>query len=69
MAGGPSLEAVLTDGHPAAELARASAELDLLALGSRGYEPVRSALLGSVSEATLAESTAPVVVVPRGPGD
>lgn len=69
LAGGPSLktlETVFADGDPATELAKASAGLDLLVLGSRGYGPVRSVLLGSVSEATVAGSTAPVVVVPRG---
>ncbi len=67
LAGGLNLETAFADGDPATELAKASAELDLLVLGSRGYGPVRSVLLGSVSEATVAGSAAPVVMVPRGP--
>jgi nucleotide-binding universal stress UspA family protein len=53
-------------GDPANELVQASAELDLLALGSRGNGPLRSVLLGSVSDATLTGSKAPVLVVPHG---
>ena len=60
------LETAFRSGDPAGELAEASADMDLLVLGSRGYGPVRSVLLGSVSEATVAASTTPVVVVPRG---
>ncbi len=66
LADGPHLETMFRNGDPAAELLGASAGLDLLVLGSRGYGPVRSVLLGSVSEATVAGSAAPVVVVPRG---
>lgn len=62
----PNLETVVTDGHPVTELAQASSGLDLLILESRGYGPVRSVLLGSVSEAVMAQSRAPLVVVPRG---
>lgn len=64
---GPKPEQVLADGDPASELVKASAELDMLVLGSRGYGPLRSVLLGSVSQATVADSAAPVVVVPRSP--
>jgi nucleotide-binding universal stress UspA family protein len=63
---GPSPEILFKDGDPAGELIEASAELDLLVLGSRAHGPARSVLLGSVSEATVAGSEAPVVVVPRG---
>lgn len=63
---GPSPEILFKDGDPARELIEASAELDLLVLGSRAHGPARSVLLGSVSEATVAGSQAPVVVVPRG---
>jgi nucleotide-binding universal stress UspA family protein len=56
----------LLDGDAASELAAASAALDLLVLGSRGYGPVRSVLLGSVSRALARSAACPVVVVPRG---
>lgn len=54
------------DGDAAIELAEASAELDLLVLGSRGYGPIRSVLLGSVSRALVRSAACPVVVLPRG---
>jgi nucleotide-binding universal stress UspA family protein len=52
----------------------ASAGLDLLVLGSRGYGPVRRVLLGGVSDSVVRRSPCPVIVVPRsvdfdpGPG-
>ncbi len=58
-------EVVLGDGNAAAVLAGQTAELDLLVLGSRGYGPLRSVLLGTVSEATVAEAQSPVLIVPR----
>jgi nucleotide-binding universal stress UspA family protein len=54
------------EGNAATELAAASAELDLLVLGSRGYGSVRSPLLGSVSRALVRSGACPVVVVPAG---
>jgi nucleotide-binding universal stress UspA family protein len=62
----------VVEGDAAIELTEASAELDLLVLGSRGYGPIRSALLGSVSRALVPSSACPVVVLPRaahGAGD
>jgi nucleotide-binding universal stress UspA family protein len=56
----------VVDGDAAVELAEASAELDLLVLGSRGYGPVRSVLLGSVSRSLVHSAACPVVVLPRG---
>jgi nucleotide-binding universal stress UspA family protein len=53
-------------GDPASELVRHSAEEDLLVLGSRGYGPVRSVLLGSVSSFVVRNAATPVVVMPRG---
>ena len=58
-------ETIFLRGDPATELTSLSAELDVLFLGSRGHGPVRSVLLGSVSEEVVAGSRAPVVVVPR----
>ena len=54
------------DGDPASELVAESADVDVLVMGSRGWGPVRAVLLGSVSDAVVAQSAAPVVVVPRG---
>lgn len=56
----------LVDGDPADVLARASASLELLVVGSRGYGPVRSVLLGSVSADLAARARCPLLVVPRG---
>jgi len=54
---------VLT-GRPHDALAAASEELDLLVCGARGYGPVRTLLLGSVSHALVREAACPVLVVP-----
>jgi nucleotide-binding universal stress UspA family protein len=45
-------------------LAAASADLDLLVCGSRGYGPVRTVLLGGVSHALVRHAACPVLVVP-----
>jgi nucleotide-binding universal stress UspA family protein len=60
------VEARLFEGNAAEVLARASADLDLLVVGSRGYGPLRAALLGSVSTALVRSAECPLVVVPRG---
>jgi nucleotide-binding universal stress UspA family protein len=44
----------------------AAGDVDVLVIGSRGYGPARSVLLGSVSRHVLAHASCPVVVVPRG---
>jgi nucleotide-binding universal stress UspA family protein len=54
------------EGDAARQLTGASAELDLLLLGSRGYGPVPTVLLGSVSRALVRSAACPVVVLPRG---
>lgn len=41
-------------------------ELDLLVMGSRGYGPVRSALLGAISAEVTRTASCPVLVTPRG---
>jgi nucleotide-binding universal stress UspA family protein len=53
-------------GDPVTELTEASADLDLLALGSRGYGPLRTALLGSVSRGLARSAACSIVVLPRG---
>jgi nucleotide-binding universal stress UspA family protein len=40
--------------------------IDLLVCGSRGYGPLRSVLLGTVSAALVRQAALPVLVVPRG---
>jgi nucleotide-binding universal stress UspA family protein len=52
-------------GRSATELARRSADLDLLVVGSRAQGPVRRLLLGSTSTRLVREARCPVLVVPR----
>jgi len=59
-------ESALLDGDAAGVLAHASADMDLLVVGSRGYGPVGAVLLGSVSHPLMHRSACPVIVVPRG---
>jgi nucleotide-binding universal stress UspA family protein len=49
----------------ATELVERSRDLDLLVVGSRGYGPVRHALLGSVTSKLMETAACPVLVVPR----
>jgi nucleotide-binding universal stress UspA family protein len=53
-------------GDPADTLNRVSANLDLLVCGSRGYGPLRAAVLGGVSRRLMAEASCPVIVLARG---
>jgi nucleotide-binding universal stress UspA family protein len=53
-------------GHPAEALAAASADLDVIVCGSRGYGPLRTLLVGSTSHALVRRAACPVLVVPRG---
>jgi nucleotide-binding universal stress UspA family protein len=60
------IETVMRHGDPAEELLKACEDgIDLLVLGSRGYGPVGSVLLGSVSHRVVREAPCAVVVVPR----
>jgi nucleotide-binding universal stress UspA family protein len=52
-------------GDAADELVERSGELDMLVVGSRGYGPVRHALLGSVTRKLMQAASCPVLVVPR----
>lgn len=64
-----SAAASIREGDPAAELRVASAsDVDLLVVGSRGFGPVRSVLLGSVAAALALSCPVPVVFVPRPGG-
>jgi nucleotide-binding universal stress UspA family protein len=62
----PGTAAALLDGDPAEALARESEDLGILVLGSRGYGPLGSVLLGSVAQRLVCTAACPVVVVPRG---
>jgi nucleotide-binding universal stress UspA family protein len=55
----------LLEGTPHEQLAVASHDLDLLVMGSRGYGPVRSVLLGSTSRRVIGKAACPILVVPR----
>ena len=56
------------DGDPAEVLVERAGGLDLRVVGSRGYGPVRHALLGTVSWRSRRGSACPVLVVPRTAG-
>jgi len=59
-------ETLLLHGHAAEQIARrAAGAVDLLFAGSRGYGPLRRALLGSVSGALVRDAGCPVVITPR----
>lgn len=60
------VETRTVNGDPAAELTSWAEDLDLLVLGSRGYGPIRSVLLGSVSRTLVRGLPCSVVVLPRG---
>ncbi len=59
-------EPVLREGDPATVLAEQGIDLDVLVMGSRGYGPVRSALLGAISSAVIRTAPCPVLITPRG---
>jgi nucleotide-binding universal stress UspA family protein len=61
----------LLEGSAGAAILEAAEEqgATLLVIGARGRGPVRSALLGSVSQEVVAGAGCPVVVVPAGAGD
>jgi nucleotide-binding universal stress UspA family protein len=59
-------EGRLLTGSPGALLADASAEVDLMIVGSRGHGPLRRTLLGSTSRKLVSGAASPLLVVPRG---
>ncbi len=59
-------EGTLLRGSPAGELARAGVDAGLLVVGSRAYGPLRSVLLGAVSNRLVREAPCSVIVFPRG---
>jgi nucleotide-binding universal stress UspA family protein len=52
-------------GDAVVELSYAANDLDLLVTGSRGYGPVRRAMLGSTSSKLMHQAPCPVLVLPR----
>ena len=54
---------VVAEGDPAEALIAASEQADLLVLGSRGRNPFRGLLLGSVCQGAAANTKCPVVIV------
>jgi nucleotide-binding universal stress UspA family protein len=52
-------------GDAVVELSYAANDLDLLVTGSRGYGPVRRAMLGSTSSKLMHQAPCPVLVMPR----
>lgn len=57
---------LFTDGTADQALLEESAELDLLAVGSRGYGPLGAVLMGSVTAALARGAACPILVTPRG---
>jgi len=53
-------------GDPVDELVAVSADVDLLALGSRRYGPVKRLMLGTTADKVVRDAACPVVAVPRG---
>lgn len=62
---GAAADRVELDGDPARSLAEASADLDLLIVGSRSYGPLGAVLLGAVTRRLFHAAACPVMVVPR----
>ncbi len=62
----PSLRGAgrLVQGHPSTALLEASADADLLVLGTRGQSGLTSTLLGSVSAHCASHAAIPVAVIP-----
>jgi nucleotide-binding universal stress UspA family protein len=61
-----SVESEILEGDPVHRLVEGSAGVALLVLGSRGYGPMRTVLLGSVAAGVARTAACPVLVVPSG---
>ncbi|WP_020420173.1 universal stress protein [Amycolatopsis sp. ATCC 39116] len=61
--GAPEVEEVVLSGDPATELNKASADADLLVVGSHGARPLTELLLGSVATQVVRHAHCPVVVM------
>lgn len=60
------VEPAFLRGDPAQQLAMESEVADLLVIGSRGYGPLKSVLLGGVSGKVVRTAACPVLIVPHG---
>jgi nucleotide-binding universal stress UspA family protein len=60
------VEADFRVGDPTDVLVEASGEVDLLLVGSRGYGPMRSVVVGGVAGRLVRDAACPVMVLPRG---
>jgi nucleotide-binding universal stress UspA family protein len=60
---GVEVRQTVVEGHAAPVLVKASAEADLLVVGSRGHGEFAGMLIGSVSEYCALHSQCPVVIV------
>jgi nucleotide-binding universal stress UspA family protein len=65
---GITIEAVVREGNPAAEILEqaASMKTDLLVIGTHGRSGFERLVLGSVAEKVLRKASCPVMTVPRG---
>jgi nucleotide-binding universal stress UspA family protein len=66
--GEPRGEPFFDVGDAAKVLSQASEQLDLLVLGSRGYGPMHSVLVGGVAGRVVRDAACPVLVLPRKAG-
>jgi nucleotide-binding universal stress UspA family protein len=62
----PPIVDTIAYGEPADELARYSASLDLLVVGSRGYRAIGRLIHGSTSSRLAGSARCPLLVVPHG---
>lgn len=66
LVGGGPFDVDILAGDPADRLVFASADVDLLVCGARGYGPQHAVLLGSVTRRVTLTAQCPVLVLPRG---
>jgi len=63
---GLQIDTELLDGNVVEELLKQTETLDVLALGSRSYGPLRRVAAGAVSIRVVRKAACPVIVFPRG---
>jgi nucleotide-binding universal stress UspA family protein len=63
---GVTVERSVLTGEPVGCIVDACDDLDLLFLGSRGYGPLGSVILGGFARQVVENAACPVVVIPRG---
>lgn len=62
---GVEIEGRFLEGSPSDVLARESADLDLMALGSRGFGPSGAVLMGGTTASFMRDGACPALVTPR----